>query len=145
MRANRHKAEDFKQGAKTHGVSSVVGDRPAPCLKFRCAKPLVGARKLCVLKGYECRVGGPGQTVSCVTREGWAANRSVLASRSGVNTEFAGGERDSRRMKGRGRYTCREPCWHGRGRPIEAQPSRSHEAIPYLDRAGRGNKGGNAH
>jgi len=35
----RHSAKDFKQGAKTQGVSSVVGDRPAPCLKFRCAKP----------------------------------------------------------------------------------------------------------
>src|SRR6516165_8935215 len=91
----RHTAEDVKQGAKTHGVSSVVGDRPAPCLKFRCAKPLVGARKLCVLKGYECRVGGPGQTISCLTRQGWAANRStaspsvpsrVVASRSRYQT-----------------------------------------------------------
>jgi hypothetical protein len=25
---------------KTHGVSSVVGDQTAPCLKFLCAKPL---------------------------------------------------------------------------------------------------------
>ena len=33
-------AEDFKQGAKTQGMSSVVGDQSAPSLKFRCAKPL---------------------------------------------------------------------------------------------------------
>jgi hypothetical protein len=36
----QHNAEDFKQGAKTQGVSSVVGDQSALCLKFRCAKPL---------------------------------------------------------------------------------------------------------
>ena len=38
--AAAHNAEDFKQGAKTQGVSSFVGDQSAPCLKFRCAKPL---------------------------------------------------------------------------------------------------------
>ena len=37
-----HNAEDFKQGARTHGESSVVGDQLALCLKFRCAKPLEG-------------------------------------------------------------------------------------------------------
>ena len=35
-----HNAEDFKQGAKTQGMSSVVRDQSALCLKFRCAKPL---------------------------------------------------------------------------------------------------------
>ena len=36
----RNSAEDFKQGAKTQGMSSVVRDQSAPSLKFRCAKPL---------------------------------------------------------------------------------------------------------
>jgi hypothetical protein len=35
-----YNAEDFKQGAKTQAVSSVVSDQSAPGLKFRCAKPL---------------------------------------------------------------------------------------------------------
>jgi hypothetical protein len=37
---NPHIAEDFKQGARTHGASIVIRDQAAPCLKFRCAKPL---------------------------------------------------------------------------------------------------------
>ena len=51
-----------------------------------------------------------------------------FASRSGVNTEFAGGEKDSGGKEGSGRHTGRESCWHTEsGRPKNAQPSRSHE------------------
>jgi hypothetical protein len=36
----RQNAEDFKQGARTHRVSSFEVIRAALCLKFYCAKPL---------------------------------------------------------------------------------------------------------
>jgi hypothetical protein len=117
-------------GLEIRGVSqplAELGENSISGLVLQCAKPLVGARKLCVLKGCECRVGGAGQTISCVSREGWAANRSVLASRSGVKTEFAGGKEILGVRKGAEGTLVVNRVGTGSGRPINAQPSRSHE------------------
>ena len=55
----------------------------------------------------------PRQRILWMTREELAANRSVLASRSGVNRDFAGEEKDCWGKEGSARHTGREPCWHG--------------------------------
>src|SRR5215471_1137096 len=69
----------------------------------------------------------PRQRILWMTREELAANRSVLASRSGVNRDFAGEEKDGWGKEGSARHTGREPCWHGERKTNQRPTSAFHE------------------